>query len=520
MLMSDTSTVRSSSSNSNASDQVVDEVLLSLYRLNRSVRQPWYTCCVILYSLLIGMAFAGNSLVLYVVIRSRELRKSARHVLIGTLAASDLLLCVTMPLTAIDALTKYWPFNSDAEILCKTVRCSSMVAVCMSSMAIITIAADRHHCIVHSTRRQLSPRQAAMLMPFFCLVAILLACPMFYHTILHVVMLKPPLNDTVDEEWSSLTFCIEDWRFSHDHVDQDPRRRLYYSVCVIALQLLAPLITISVIYSRVFCYLRRYRMVRAEKPSDKEKARRTNVMLAAISIIFCFSWLPLHLVGVVLDAKPDLFGNDMEAMTLTFVVCHLIGMTSACSNPLVYGYLNETFRKEFIDTTQRLGRTLSKYFGCFHSCHRRMAPVLTKTHSEEKQKGEQQPKFELNLIEATHVAQGASSNKDEQEHTQIAHGGLMTAARRPSDTMSLSTMYNTTRADPTSMTRCSTPSPPTASTPPGRMLLGTHTVDTPPTIHEVVGHASSVSSENMDTLNVGLEASLVKLAAQRYQEEN
>jgi hypothetical protein len=34
-----------------------------------------------------------------------------------------------------------------------------------------------------------------------------------------------------------------------------------------------------------------------------------------------------------------------EQMMLTFFICHIIGMSSACSNPVLYGFLNENFAK-------------------------------------------------------------------------------------------------------------------------------------------------------------------------------
>ena len=94
----------------------------------------------------------GNILVLVALFRSRDLKKSARYILIGLLAFSDLLLSFTMPFTAIDVLTKYWPFGSDSNHLCRSVKTSSAVAVYLSSMTLIAIACDRHHCIVNSSR--------------------------------------------------------------------------------------------------------------------------------------------------------------------------------------------------------------------------------------------------------------------------------------------------------------------------------------------------------------------------------
>lgn len=36
-------------------------------------------------------------------------------------------------------------------------------------------------------------------------------------------------------------------------------------------------------------------------------------------------------------------------MKVCYAVCHMMGMSSACSNPVLYGWLNENFWKEFKD---------------------------------------------------------------------------------------------------------------------------------------------------------------------------
>ena len=36
-----------------------------------------------------------------------------------------------------------------------------------------------------------------------------------------------------------------------------------------------------------------------------------------------------------------------EAMRIGFAFCHLVGMSSAFSNPILYGWFNEAFKKEF-----------------------------------------------------------------------------------------------------------------------------------------------------------------------------
>ena len=139
-------------SNLTETSTTVDDRLKRLYQQNRNIHQPWYGICIFFYTILVLIAILGNSLVLIALGRSKELKKSARNILIGLLASSDLLLSCTMPLTAMDALTKYWPFGNDTLNMCRTVKCSSAVAVYLSSMTLIAIAVDRHHCIVNSTK--------------------------------------------------------------------------------------------------------------------------------------------------------------------------------------------------------------------------------------------------------------------------------------------------------------------------------------------------------------------------------
>ena len=41
-------------------------------------------------------------------------------------------------------------------------------------------------------------------------------------------------------------------------------------------------------------------------------------------------------------------GNS-QLMIGLFICCHLIGMSSACINPILYGYLNDSFKAQFIE---------------------------------------------------------------------------------------------------------------------------------------------------------------------------
>ena len=142
---------------------------------------------IVLYTVLIITAFIFNSLVLFAVYRRSKKPENersnfkTRNILIGLLCTFDILLTFTMPWTATDALTKFWPFGLGTEILCKSTKSASAAVVYSSSMMIIIIAVDSYRQIVHPTNSQLSPVAILRLTPIILSLSFLMAFPIFYH---------------------------------------------------------------------------------------------------------------------------------------------------------------------------------------------------------------------------------------------------------------------------------------------------------------------------------------------------
>ncbi|XP_025835762.1 neuropeptide F receptor-like, partial [Agrilus planipennis] len=78
------------------------------------------------------------------------------------------------------------------------------------------------------------------------------------------------------------------------------------------------------------------------------KLQRTNILLVSIAVIFCISWLPLNMFNLIADLWDSVDFTSQEMM-IVYAVCHMMGMSSACSNPVLYGWLNDNFWKEFKD---------------------------------------------------------------------------------------------------------------------------------------------------------------------------
>ena len=67
-------------------------------------------------------------------------------------------------------------------------------------------------------------------------------------------------------------------------------------------------------------------------------------MLLTISLVYLFTWLPLGIFGALADANVEVFINNPDTTTIIFMLCHLIGMSSSCANPIIYGFRNKHLR--------------------------------------------------------------------------------------------------------------------------------------------------------------------------------
>ena len=138
--------------------------LMSEYSVNHSISQPWHTVFAIFYAIVASTAFFCNLFLIIALYMDNKkhprineaiysysqtgnsttstLSEKTRNHLIGCLATLDLLLSITMPFTALDMLTKYWPLGIHTEVLAKLIRAVPAVIVYSTSMIIILIATD------------------------------------------------------------------------------------------------------------------------------------------------------------------------------------------------------------------------------------------------------------------------------------------------------------------------------------------------------------------------------------------
>ena len=393
----------------------IDCDLKKLYFYNRSLYEPWYFVFIAMYSMITITSFLSNALLLIalnkfsknrlrrqnrlsnqnLMIRPLKPIEITRDRLIFHLAALDILLSFTMPLTAYDALSKFWPFGKNTELLCKAMKSSPSIVVYSSSMLIVVIALNCYRQIVTPHKKQLQPNCLKFVTTGIIFIGAFMTIPQINNTRLFdlfenetsqsendkiATAIRPlssgsrtemmPTNislailseivssvkrdtDTCEEYdqhgWSHVVFCIEDWPYGEEYLD--PRGRLTYSVFTFAIQLLLPFIIISYCYYSVYRKLRYHSHIRRTilnptlQMRENRRSNRRNRIIAVISLAYLVLWLPLAVINLLLDSYPDALGKDMTRVTMVVLVCHLIGMCCAIANPIINGYSKKRIRK-------------------------------------------------------------------------------------------------------------------------------------------------------------------------------
>ena len=286
------------------------------------LRSPvWRALITALYLMVILMGIIGNSLVVYVVIKHKQLQ-NITNVFIANLALSDIGLCVfSLPIQLHYQLTDNWVFGSG---LCRVVFAAFAMPMYVSTITIMLIAFDRYWIIVYPLRQRMTFKMAIILIFITAVVSLLLSVPVMYFSTLY----------TVNDSFLKIhrTYCIEAWPVF--------AARVFYSILMFIFQFVLTLILTAIIYSRIYIKLKQRNLRR----HDTERKNRTNKILVAIVAVFVICWLPWNLFSLITEFQRDLMrGKHFKFLDL---LLKLFAMSSVCVNPFLYCWLNDNFRRE------------------------------------------------------------------------------------------------------------------------------------------------------------------------------
>ncbi|RZF35569.1 hypothetical protein LSTR_LSTR005097 [Laodelphax striatellus] len=141
--------------------------------------------------------------------------------------------------------------------------------------------------------------------------------------------------------------CIERW--------PSQTLRIFYTASVLLVQAVIPALVVGVVHARIASYLHQHANTQKDSRRAKrelQRNRRTTMLLSGVAVLFAISWLPLGVFTLTADLlfPPDAVANPSSArqLYLTLAACHALAMSSAVSNPVVYGWLNTNIRQELL----------------------------------------------------------------------------------------------------------------------------------------------------------------------------
>ncbi|XP_059474169.1 neuropeptide Y receptor type 5-like isoform X2 [Neocloeon triangulifer] len=306
---------------------------------------------MVVYGVLIITGLATNLAVIFAVARSSKIQ-TPRNLYIVNLTVSDISLClVCMPFTLISLISKQWTMG---ETLCKLVPTLQGANIMVSTTTISTIAIDRYINIVRHTPLNAGAvidrsqrRRIILSLAFVWLLSLASVLPLVFYQ---------KVEDFAVDSLVLYKMCIEEW-------PSIPLKRAYL-VYILLMMYFIPIVVLSVVHTSIAKFLQNHataQNVAFEGSSQSDAAqivasgrvsremarnRKTTTILVVIAALFAISWLPHYILSIIVEVKPLIFPT--EKLYIATAICHTIAMSTAITNPIVYGWMNTNIRRELI----------------------------------------------------------------------------------------------------------------------------------------------------------------------------
>ncbi|XP_069487268.1 pyroglutamylated RF-amide peptide receptor [Ambystoma mexicanum] len=296
---------------------------------------------VLLCALIFALALFGNTLVLYVVTRSKAMR-TVTNIFICSLALSDLLIAFfCVPFTLLQNISSNWLGGAFA---CKMVPFVQSTAIVTEILTMTCIAVERHQGIVHPLKMkwQYTNRRAFTMLGLVWLIATIVGSPMW-----HVQRLEVKYDFLYEKHY---VCCLEEWT--------TPVHQKIYSTFILVILFLLPLTLMMLLYSKIGFELWIKKRVGdasvlqtihgKEMSKISRRKKRAIIMIVTVVVLFVVCWAPFHVVHMMIEYSN--FEKDYDDVTIkmAFAIVQIIGFSNSICNPIVYAFMNENFKKNFL----------------------------------------------------------------------------------------------------------------------------------------------------------------------------
>ncbi|KAG7253505.1 hypothetical protein CRUP_031772, partial [Coryphaenoides rupestris] len=250
------------------------------------------------YSLIILISVTGNVTVIWIILAHRRMRTVTNYFIVN-LAFSDVSMATFNTLfNFVYALHNDWYFGLG---YCRFQNFFPITAMFSSIYSMAAISVDRYMAIIHPLKPRLSSTSTRVVIALIWAVAVLLAFP-----------------------------------------------QCYYSLAVILLIYLLPLLVMLVTYSLVGRSL--WGGAIPGEPSEHYQnqitaKRKVVKMMVVVVTTFALCWLPYHMYFILGSFTKDIY--KQHYIQQVYLAIFWLAMSSTMYNPIIYCCLNQRFRAGF-----------------------------------------------------------------------------------------------------------------------------------------------------------------------------
>ncbi|XP_036435907.1 melatonin receptor type 1C [Colossoma macropomum] len=261
----------------------------------------------------------GNLLVILSVCRNKKLR-NAGNIFVVSLSVADLVVALyPYPLALLAIFHNGWTMG---YLHCQLSGFVMGLSVIGSVFNITAIAINRYCYICHSLRydRLYTRRNTCLYLTLTWLLTAVATLPNFLVGSL-----------TYDPRVFSCTFA--------QTVSSS------YTVCVVLIHFLVPLGVVSFCYLRIWALVIRVKGRVRARPGARTADLRNFLTMFVVFVLFAVCWAPLNFIGLAVAMDPARVGPNIPEWL--FVTSYFMAYFNSCLNAIVYGLLNQNFRREY-----------------------------------------------------------------------------------------------------------------------------------------------------------------------------
>ena len=298
-------------------------------------KQTEIAVLIFLYTLVFAVGLIGNALVIYIFTKNRKMRTVTNSFLVNLAVCDLMVVCMCMPFSVALEIYDNWIYG---DAMCKIVTFVQGLSVISSILTLTVISAERFYAIRKPLRARafMSRARIQTIIGIIWIVSGISVLPT-------VFVRKEIVNHIFSVKMSQ---CVEQWGIiSLKHV---------YNFALLLILYMGPVIFICVGYLHIGMNLWRsdsgLHACNSAAESENARAnlngrRRVARMLFVLAILFALSWLPYHVMSILMDflSKENL-NEHGRLLRYVHSFALWLGHTNSSVNPICYCIMSSSFK--------------------------------------------------------------------------------------------------------------------------------------------------------------------------------